>query len=397
MESAQEESFFKFEILIKSFEAFKRSKAIILLFITSIASGGILEIFLKLAVNLSMRGSYGAARFIIFIGLIIGGIIGLIGYTAAGKILMEYAKNKTAISIGDSLIFSLFSFYRFIISWIILIIIPIIAYIAALIYFFIAKIPDIGKLLAFIGLPAFTIFFMAVFFVILLINFMLAPMVYEGNNIKEIIIKSIRIYKKHATLLLGYFIFINIILFIVAALFIFLSIISLGLTSSILMITRPAYLGGMYGMFGSPMGGMMGGMGPLSVFKEFGAFIGFGVSMIYMLIIALLLAYGILGRCYIYLDVTSDMNFGDINTQFNEVTSKIKSNIDKYKEKASNMSVSNASQAGNSANQTNAQTGADDISENASSDENNAKFCPNCGAKNVADAKFCENCGKKLN
>jgi|GEM_PF-4722841 len=403
MESAQEESFFKFEILIKSFEAFKRSKAIILLFITSIVSGGILEIFSRLAFNLSMRGSYGAARFIIFIGLIIGGIIGLIGYTAAGKILMEYAKNKTTISIGHSLIFSLFSFYRFIISWIILIIIPIIASIAALIYFFIAKIPDIGILLAFIGLPAFTIFFMAVFFVILLINFMLAPMVYEGNNIKEIIIKSIKIYKKHATLLLGYFIFISVVLFIVAALFIFLSIISLGLTSSILMITRPSYLfGGMYGgygygMFGSPMGGMMGGMGPLSVLKEFGAFIGFGISMVYMLIIALLLAYGILGQCYIYLDVTSDMNFGDINTQFNEVTSKIKSNIDKYKEKDSNMSVSNASQAGNSANQTNAQTGADDISENASSDENNAKFCPNCGAKNAADAKFCENCGKKLN
>jgi len=306
---------------------------------------------------------------------------------------MEYAKNETTISICDSLIFSLFSFYRFIISWIILIIIPIIAYIAALIYFFIAKIPDIGILLAFIGLPAFIIFFMAVFFVILLISFMLAPMVYEGNNIKEIIIKSIRIYKKHATLLLGYCIFIYIVLFIAAALFIFLSIISLYLIFSVLMITRPSYLGGMYGLFGS----QMGGMGPLSVFKELGTFIGFGISMVYMLIIALLGAYVILGLCYIYLDVTSDMNFGDINTQFNEVTSKIKSNIDKYKKKASNMSASNASQSSNSANQTNAQTGADDISENASSDENNAKFCPNCGAKNVADAKFCENCGKKLN
>jgi len=68
--------------LIKSLEAFKRSKAIILLFITSIVSGGIFEIFLKLAFNLSMRGSYGTASFITFIGLIIGGIIGLIGYTA---------------------------------------------------------------------------------------------------------------------------------------------------------------------------------------------------------------------------------------------------------------------------------------------------------------------------
>jgi len=67
MESAKEESFFKFEILIKSFEAFKRSKAIILLFITSIVSGGVLEIFLKLVFNLSMRGSYGAESFIIFI------------------------------------------------------------------------------------------------------------------------------------------------------------------------------------------------------------------------------------------------------------------------------------------------------------------------------------------
>jgi hypothetical protein len=400
METAREESFFKFGILIKSFEAFQRFKAIILLLVTFIISGAVLSGFSALSAHFALRGSYGVADFIIFIGVIISGIIFLIGYTATGKILMEYARNKVSIPVMDSIIFSLFSFYRLIISGIILAIIPIIVAIVALVYFLIAKIPDIGKLLAFIGIPAFTIIFSVMFFAIALISFMIAPMIFEGNNTKEIIVKSLKIYKKHATLIFGYFIFIYIVLFIIGALFIILSLASLGLTSSILMITRPAYLySNMFGgLVGNPIAGTLGG-GIMQSFAMFGAFVGFGVSIIYMLIFSILFVYMMLGQNLIYLDVTSDMNFYDINAQFKEVTSKVKSNIDKYKEKASSMRYKNTpTNGGNSdsgevyrgsPNPTAPQSGADDI-------DGNIKLCPNCGAKNSSDAKFCENCGNKL-
>jgi ribosomal protein L40E len=392
METTGKESFFKFEILIKSFEAFQRLKAIILLLVTLIVTGAVVYGFLTLSKHFAIRGSFGAAGFIVFVGLIIGSIIFLIGYTAAGKILMEYAKNRASIPVIDSIIFSLFSFYRFITAGIILAIIPIIVAIISLVYFFIAKIPDLGKLLAFIGIPAFTIIFSLMFFAILMISFMIAPMIFEGNNIKEIIVKAFKIYKKHATLIFGYFIFIYVVLFIVGALFTVLSLVSLSLTSSVLMATKPTYLfndmfGG-YG-YGSPFMGMMGG-GPISYLAMFGAFIGFGISIIYMLITSLLSAYMMLGQSYIYLDVTSDMNFDDVEAQFKEVTSKVKSNIDKYKEKASSMSVNNNLNSGENPSKQTPNQPEDNKTEDS------VKFCPNCGTRNPADAKFCENCGNKL-
>lgn len=398
METANEESFFKFGILIKSFEAFQRLKAIILLLVTFIISGAVLYGFFNLSSHFASRLDFGTATFTTFIGVIISGVIFLIGYTATGKILMEYAKNKAAIPVMDSIIFSLFSFYRFIISGIILVIIPIVVAIAALIYFFIAKIPELGKLLAFIGIPAFTIIFSVVFFAIALIGFMIAPMVFEGNSIKEIIVRSFKIYKKHATLIFGYFIFIYVVLFIVAALFFILSLASLGLTSSILMVTKPAYLyNNMLGGLGNPMFGMPGG-GVMSSLAMFGAFIGFGVSIIYMLIFSLLSVYMLLGQNYIYLDVTSDMNFDDIDARFDEVTSKIKSNIDKYKEKASSMSGKTAATSGGNTDNGKASQGeTNQVSpQSGAIDADGIKLCLNCGAKNPADAKFCENCGNKL-
>ncbi|MGC8554313.1 MAG: hypothetical protein ACP5NA_02345, partial [Candidatus Acidulodesulfobacterium sp.] len=224
METTEKESFFKFGILIKSFEAFQRLKAIILLLATFIITGAVFYGTLSLSKHFALRGSFVAVGFIVFVGFIISGIIFLIGYTASGKILMEYAKNRISIPVIDSIIFSLFSFYRFIIVGIILAIIPIIIAIISLVYFFIAKIPDLGKLLAFIGIPAFTIIFALIFFAILMISFMIAPMVFEGNNVKEIIVKAFKIYKKHATLIFGYFIFIYVVLFIVGALFTVLSL-----------------------------------------------------------------------------------------------------------------------------------------------------------------------------
>jgi hypothetical protein len=216
-------------------------------------------------------------------------------------------------------------------------------------------------------------------------------MIFEGNDTKEIIVKSFKIYKKHATLLLGYFIFIYIVLFIIGALFIILSLTSLGLTSSILMITRPSYLYSnmLFGGLGDPMSGVLGG-GIMQSLAMFGAFIGFGVSIIYMLIFSILSAYMMLGQNLIYLDVTSDMNFDDVNAQFNEVTSKVKSNIDKYKEKAASMSAKNTSTpSGENFDDRNSQPPQTSV-------QSGGKFCTACGAKNPSDALFCENCGSKL-
>jgi hypothetical protein len=403
MDNAREESFFKFEILIKSFEAFQRIKSIILLLVTVIISRAILYGFTNLSSNFNSHLDFGAAKFTMFTGEVISGVIFLIGYTATGKILMEYAKNKSSIPVMDSVIFSLFSFYRLIISGVILAIIPIVVAIVALIYFLIAKIPDLGKLLAFIGIPAFTIIFTIIFFVIALIGFMIVPMVFQGNNIKEILIKAFKIYKKHATLIFGYFIFIYVVTFIVGVLFIILSLVSLTLTNRILMVTKPDYLyNNMLGGLGNPTMGMLGGLGnpmmgmfgSLQYLEIFGRFISFGVSIVYMLIFSILSVYMLLGQNYIYLDIASNMNFDDVDAQFKEMTYKVRSNIDKYKEKAASMSSKNIAPTDNQANQTpraSAQSGG------AGDTGTGVKLCPNCGAKNPADAKFCENCGNKLN
>ena len=401
MENANlhEESAFKFGILIKSFEAFLRIKAILVLLITTVLSGIIIFGASRIAAHFMERMSFGVARFFWIIGIILAALIYLIGYTATGKILMEYAKHKTSIPIGDAIIFALFSFYRFIISGIILLIIPLIVSIVALVYFLIAKIPGLGKLLVFLGLPAFSIIFAVLFLSILLISFMIAPIIFEGNNLKQLIVKIIKIYKKHFTLIFGYFIFIYIVLFIAALIFLSLSFGGLGLTSAILMITKPSYLySNIYGGFGSggfggrgfhsPMLGMLGG---LQYLEMFGGFIGFGISIIYMLVIALLSVYMILGKNFIYLEVVKDMDFGDVEAQFNDITSKVKSNVEKYKEKAASMSNANTTASvsgGNVANnEVSAHTSAAEV----------VKICSSCGAKNKQDANFCESCGAKLN
>ena len=414
MDVARGEPFFKFGILIKSFEAFQHIKAIILLLSTFIISFAILIGSIAISADMTYRGHSSIGIFISITGIILYIIIYLIGYTATGKILMEYARNKASIPVTDAIIFGIFSFYRILVSEIILAIIPFIVVVISLIYFFIAKIPGLGKLLAFIGIPGFTIIFAVMFFAVLLINFMINPLVFDGNNLKEIIVKAYKIYKKHFTLIFGYFIFLMQVFVVLALIFTLLAVGSFALTSSMLFITKPTYLFGGYGYgYGGSMLGILSGGGIMSSFAMFGGFVGFGVGIIYMLLIVLLAVYLMLGQDYIYLDVTSGMNFDDAYAQFNDVTSKLKSNIDKYKEKAASMSrkgnvpASQTTSGGGFANTNPEQQPSQEQqtvqsaqqSGNVNSDvktETGVKFCINCGAKNPPDALFCENCGSKL-
>jgi len=383
MESTENESVFKFAILIKSFEAFKQIKAIILLLITIIISAAIFAGTIREATVIEYR-SGALSIFVLGIGIIIASVIFLIGYTAAGKILMEFAKTKSSIKVFDAIIFSIFSFFKIILSEIILFIIPFVAAIIIFIYFLIARIPAIGSLLAFIGIPAFTIIYAIILLGIVLISFMIAPMVFEGNTVKEIFVKTYALFKKHNTLIFGYFIFISIVSFMVGIIFFAFFTGSLSVVSSILMLNHPTYL------FNNNGGMGFGGLGSFSSIMMFGEFIGFGIAIIYMLLIVIQMVYMMLGQCYIYIDVMQDMDFSDAEVQFNSATSKVKSNIDKYKEKAANMSLkSNTNTGENSAGQKPAQT-------DNSKTEGGFIFCTNCGAKNPADAKFCENCGNKL-
>ena len=406
MDVARGESFFKFGILIKSFEAFQRIKAIILLLVTFIISFAILSGSIAIAADMAYRGHSAIGKFVSIIGIILYLIIYLIGYTATGKVLMEYARNKASIPVMDAIIFGIFSFYRILISEIILVIVPLVVVIVSFIYFFIAKIPGLGKLLAFIGIPGFTIIFTVMFFAILLINFMINPLVFDGNNLKEIIIKAYKIYKKHSTLLFGYFIFLMQVFVVLALIFILLTFGSFVLTAGILAVTRPTYLLSGFNDYGGSMLGMLnGGGGIMSSLAMFGGFVGFGVGIIYMLLIVLLTVYLMLGQNYIYLDVISDMNFDDVYAQFEDVKSKLKSNVDKYKEKAASMSqksntaVSQTNPLQNpgqeqQTSQTTPQpgiTGSSDAKADAG-----VKFCTACGAQNPSDALFCENCGNKL-
>ncbi len=409
MDVARGESFFKFGILIKSFEAFQRIKAIILLLATFIISFAILMGSMAISADMAYRGHSSVGIFISIIGIILYIIIYMIGYTATGKILMEYARNKASIPVMDAIIFGIFSFYRILVSEIILAIVPFIILIISIVYFFIAKIPGLGKLLVFIGMPGFTIIFAVMFFAILLINFMINPLVFDGNNLKEIIVKAYKIYKKHSTLLFGYFIFLMQVFVVLALIFTLLAVGSFALTSSMLLITKPTYLFEGYG--GSMLGMLSGGGGIVSSLTMFGGFVGFGIGIIYMLLIVLLAVYIMLGQNYIYLDVTSDMNFDDVDAQFNDVASKLKSNVDKYKEKAASMKGgvknSQTTSGGDFANINPVQqpsqkqtTQATPQSGSLNADaktEAGLKFCTNCGAQNPSDALFCENCGNKLN
>ncbi|MHB1679746.1 MAG: zinc ribbon domain-containing protein [bacterium] len=443
MESTEKESVFKFAILIKSFEAFKQIKAIILLLITIVISAAIFVGTIGEATAIAYR-SGALSIFVLGIGIIIASIIFLIGYTAAGKILMEFAKNKSSIKVSNAIIFSIFSFYKIIISEIILFIIPFIVALVILIYFLIARIPAIGSLLAFIGIPAFTIVYAIILLGIVLISFMIAPMVFEGNTVKEIFVKTYALFKKRSTLIFGYYIFISLVSFMAGIIFFALLTGSLRLTSGILTVTHPTYLfntGGIGGGFspyssgfgyGNPMSSFMG-IGAIQSIMMYGKFIGFGIAIIYMLLIVLQMVYMMLGQCYIYIDVIKDMDFNDAEVQFSSAASRVKSNIDKYKEKAANMSQrsgnnnnnnnvnnnenantrynnSNYSNSGNdlgnsngnaSQNQNNQNVNTNNTNSNTINDNKNdndkGKICPKCGKENKPDANFCESCGEKLN
>ncbi len=449
MENIEKESVFKFAILIKSFEAFKQIKAIILLLITIIISAAIFEGTIRVTAEIALKSAV-LSIFVFLIGAAISLIIFLIGYTATGKILMEFAKHKSSIKVSNAIIFSIFSFYKIIISEIILFIIPFVVALVVLIYFLIAKIPAIGSLLAFIGIPAFTIVYAIILLGIVLMSFVIIPMVFEGNNIKEIFVKTYTLFKKHSTLIFGYFIFINLVSFMIGIIFFALLTGSLSLTTGILMVTHPTYLFNMGGIGGgfspyssgfgyeNPMSSFMG-MGAFQSIMMYGAFVGFGIAIIYMLLLVLQMVYMMLGQSYIYLDIIKDMNFKDAEAQFSSAASKVKSNIDKYKEKAADISQKSSrahsgadnnnsnnnndnNDEGVNTNYSNYSNSNDDlgslngnttenrnnkninanntnniINDNNNNNNNSEKICPNCGTKNKPDANFCESCGEKLN
>ncbi len=449
MENTEKESVFKFAILIKSFESFKQIKAIILLLITIIISAAIFEGTIRVTAEIALKFAV-LSVFVFLVGAAISLIIFLIGYTATGKILMEFAKNKSSIKVSNAIIFSIFSFYKIIISEIILFIIPFVVALVVLIYFLIAKIPAIGPLLAFIGIPTFTIVYAIILLGIVLMSFVIIPMIFEGNNIKEIFVKTYTLFKKHSTLIFGYFIFINLVSLMIGIIFFALLTGSLSLTSGILMVTHPTYLFNMGGIgggfspyssgfgYGNPMSRFMG-MGAFQSIMMYGAFVAFGIAIIYMLLLVLQMVYMMLGQSYIYLDIIKDMNFKDAESQFSSAASKVKYNIDKYKEKAADMSqkssrVHSDSSADNNSNNNNNNNNEgvntnysnysnsnDDLgslNNNTTQNQNNQdvnanntnniindnnnnnnseKICPNCGTKNKPEANFCESCGEKLN
>jgi ribosomal protein L40E len=281
-------------------------------------------------------------------------------------------------------------------------------------------------------------------------SFVIIPMIFEGNNIKEIFVKTYTLFKKHSTLIFGYFIFINLVSLMIGIIFFALLTGSLSLTSGILMVTHPTYLFNMGGIgggfspyssgfgYGNPMSRFMG-MGAFQSIMMYGAFVAFGIAIIYMLLLVLQMVYMMLGQSYIYLDIIKDMNFKDAESQFSSAASKVKYNIDKYKEKAADMSqkssrVHSDSSADNNSNNNNNNNNEgvntnysnysnsnDDLgslNNNTTQNQNNQdvnanntnniindnnnnnnseKICPNCGTKNKPEANFCESCGEKLN
>ncbi len=358
--------------LLRAPEALKNWKAFAILAVTCLAVG----------VTVSFAGYLFNAFDTQYIGPIFGGIvmllaplIGASGFSGAGILLMDQARNIEVRSLMDAFISGLMSVIRLVLVFLLDIVAVLAFTLIVLLLLLICKIPGVGPVLYTVVFPLLVLvsggLFAALFFVIMP---MTLPAIWEGNSIKDIYVRRWALVENRLVQIVIGLILLLLIVGLIAALvntvmfsgFMFTS----GLSASVLnfdsdlsyMLSRVMRM--------ATGGGAQGG-GYLTA-----AMIGGGLLLLVAMSIPFLVY--IFGINLIYLGAMNGLNISAAEQKISQGMEGVKRGVEEMKARAAE-----ASKRAREASSKRAQAQP-------------AMACPGCGVAITTDDVLCAGCGKKL-
>lgn len=339
-------------------------------------------------------GSFAAATIVMTIGgtifaktywgwvivffTILAVLVGSIGMSATGYIMMDSAKGISARSVGDALLSSIFSIHRLYLSMLILGLGFLAWVVLLVIVFFVCKIPEIGPILYTVVFPLGVVI-SGVFCVFLFFAGVgvVSPSVWDGGTVMETAVRMWAIAKQRFVTLVMQNILVALLVIIVSALIFVVFVAGVRVTAALSAFTVGAQI--------NPMD-MMVGLGSIMMGNTYGLSNGTGYLMamlvgggiLWLVFLAIQVNITLLGNCIIYLELVDGLDIGEAQKQ-------IQSGIDEAKRRAEG-----------------AKARAEELQRKRATTHPSKTFagdhakCPACGEPTTPEDVFCGNCGHGL-
>lgn len=318
---------------------------------------------------------------IIVLFTILAVLVGSIGISATGYIMMDSAKGITARSVGDALLSSIFSINRLYLSMLVLVLGFFAWVVLLVIVLFICKIPEIGPILYTVVFPLSVVIsgMLSVFMFFAGVG-VVSPSVWDGGTVMETTARMWTVAKQRFVILAMQSILVLLLVLVVSALIIVVFAAGASVTASLSAFTIATQI--------SPMD-LMGGLGSLMIGNTYGLSNGTGYvlamlvggGILWLIFLAIQVNITLFGNCIIYLELMDGLDIGDAQK-------KIQSGLDEAKRRAE--------EAKARAEELQRQNAITHSSKNHISSDDSLSMCPACGEVSAPEDAFCGNCGHGL-
>ena len=372
--------------LMAATDAFKNTRAIILLALTFITAALIAAAFGALAASTQM---FSLAA----LGSLLAMLVLFYGLNAVGIMMMKDAQGLPTHAITDAILLSLLSSHRVLAVFALECGIMLCVILATVLMLYVCKIPVLGPVLYTVVFPVSAIVLGVLVFSLFYVMLPLTgPAVWNGGSVLQVIARLNLIVRTR----LIEVVLSQIVLFIIAT---FVAFLVFGVIGTGLMMTAGMSAGvlGAGSGLGAGMMGMMammgGGLGGHAIAASLGASLLLAVAAV---VPALILTKGI---CIIYLNTTRDLDFTASEAQLGEGMAAMKRRADEARQRARQLADQQRPVSGGTALPAgpvapgSGPTFSPRIDESSSAA---ALVCPSCHASVTADDVFCGNCAHKL-
>jgi len=312
-------------------------------------------------------------------------VVGLIGYSAVGIVLMRKAQEQE-VGFMDAVLQAVFTVHRLLGVAILLFLVFLGIALASLLVLFICKIPGLGAFLYSVAFPILTVILGMTIAGMFYVAFPLAaPSIWAGNTIYETLARLIVIVRQRLLSVITNLVILSLLVIFLSGVVLFVLFSGYSATTGLSAAVGIHSIGGLTSMFQSMMlgGGMAGatGMDGMEGAMQYAGAFAFATGLLFTIGLIIPFLTFINGTCLIYLQTVDGLNFG-------EAEEKIRSHVEEAKrrtQEARDRAGSKLQEAKASVQRSPQQGSSVAVS----------RACTSCSAALAPEDVFCGECGSK--
>jgi len=312
-------------------------------------------------------------------------IVGLIGYSSVGILLMRQAQDQE-IGFMDAILQAVFSVHRLLGVAVLLFLMFVGIAIVALLLFFVCKIPGLGSFLYAFIFPIVTVVVgMSIAGMVYVAFPLAAPAIWEGNTIYQTLARLVVIMRRRLLPVITNLVVLALLVFFLSSvvwviLFSGYSA-SLGMSAAVGIHSASSLASSFMGLManGGMINGGMNGFEGMGGEAQYAGSFAFATGLLIMIGAVIPFLTFINGTCLVYLQTIEGLHFGEAEEQLRGHVEDAKRRAQDAKDRAS----AKFQEAKTSSQRPPATT------------QSATRSCANCKAALAADDVFCGECGTK--